>query len=98
MVGVLHLPDLDVGGLEERTSSGERPLDSPGAAILDVTRVEPLPEDSPLWSTPGVYLSPHSSTFMDDYDDRLLGLFADNLLRYQRGAPLENLVDQARGY
>jgi phosphoglycerate dehydrogenase-like enzyme len=70
----------------------------PGAAILDVTRVEPLPEDSPLWSTPGVYLSPHSSTSMDGYNDRLLGLFADNLLRYQRGAPLQNLVDRARGY
>ena len=71
---------------------------SPGAAILDVARVEPLPADSPLWAAPGVYLSPHSSTSMDDYNARLSDLFADNLLRYQRGAPLENLVDPARGY
>lgn len=70
----------------------------PGAAILDVTRVEPLPEESPLWTAPGLYLSPHSSTSMDDYNDRLVGLFAENLLRYRRGAQLENLVDPARGY
>ena len=70
----------------------------PGAAILDVTRVEPLPEDSPLWTAPGVYLSPHSSTSMDDYNERLSKLFADNLLRYQRGESLRNLVDPVRGY
>ena len=64
----------------------------PGAAILDVTRGQPDLEH------PRRVSLPHSSTFMDGYNDRLLGLFADNLLRYQRGAPLQNLVDRARGY
>lgn len=86
------------GLLDERALTAALRAGRPGAAILDVARVEPLPEDSPLWTAPGVYLSPHSSASLDDYNDRLSELFADNLLRYQRGAPLRNLVDPARGY
>ena len=29
------------------------------AAALDVTDPEPLPEDHPLWRSPGVLISPH---------------------------------------
>jgi phosphoglycerate dehydrogenase-like enzyme len=67
-------------------------------AILDVTRVEPLPADSPLWDEPGVVLSPHSSASMDRYLDDLVALVADNLGRWSRGEPLRNLVDPERGY
>ncbi|MEI7546499.1 MAG: D-2-hydroxyacid dehydrogenase [Actinomycetota bacterium] len=63
-----------------------------GAAVLDVTRKEPLPPDSPLWSTRGVYLSPHTSNSMEDYASRLASLFADNLDHYVRGLPLINRV------
>ena len=31
------------------------------AAILDVTRSEPLPVDSPMWTAKNMYLSPHCS-------------------------------------
>jgi phosphoglycerate dehydrogenase-like enzyme len=69
-----------------------------GAAILDVTREEPLPADDPLWSAPNVYISPHCSAAQDRYTQTLLALFADNLERYSRGEPLRNVVDRAAGY
>jgi phosphoglycerate dehydrogenase-like enzyme len=65
------------------------------AAILDVTRYEPLPPESPLWDAPNVLLSPHSSATADRYAERLYELFADNLRRYLAGEPLRNVVDQA---
>jgi len=69
-----------------------------GAAILDVTREEPLPADDPLWSAPNIYISPHCSAAQDRYTDTLLALFADNLERYTSGEPLRNIVDRVAGY
>ena len=66
------------------------------AAILDVTRVEPLPEDHPLWDIPEVYLSPHSSVSLDRYADNVKALALDNLARYLRGEPMRNEVDLTR--
>ena len=63
------------------------------AAILDVTREEPLPKDSPLWDAPNLYLSPHSSIPPDAYDARLLELFAENVRRYALGEALVNRID-----
>jgi len=68
-----------------------------GAAILDVTREEPLSAEDPLWSAPNVYLSPHSSIPPDAYDARLLALFARNLVAFAGDAPLENEIDLATG-
>lgn len=65
------------------------------AAILDVTREEPLPQDSPLWKAPNLYLSPHCASAPEAYDARLLDLFVRNLLHYAAGEPLENLVGVA---
>lgn len=67
------------------------------AAILDVTREEPLPSDSPLWDVPRLLISPHSSAALDGYLDLLLELFADNFGRYLRGEKLRNLVDRSAG-
>jgi phosphoglycerate dehydrogenase-like enzyme len=67
------------------------------AAILDVTRAEPLPAGDPLWTAPNLYLSPHCAIPPDVYDERLLALFADNLRRYATGQPLKNPVDPSAG-
>ena len=69
-----------------------------GAAVLDVTREEPLPADSPLWDAPNMYLSPHCSTAREGYNEALLELFCDNLERFLADEPLRNVVDPDRGY
>lgn len=69
-----------------------------GAAILDVTKQEPLPADSPLWDVPDLYLSSHASSVQDTYRADVVALFADNLGRWLRGESLRNVVDLARGY
>jgi phosphoglycerate dehydrogenase-like enzyme len=69
-----------------------------GAAIVDVTKQEPLPADSRMWDAPRLLLSPHSSTSLDRYLDSIFALFTDNLRRYLRGEPLRNVVDLSAGY
>jgi phosphoglycerate dehydrogenase-like enzyme len=70
----------------------------PAAAILDVTREEPLPKDSPLWDAPNLYLSPHSSAVHDRYFEAVINLFVANLVRYLNDEPLLNLVRPEVGY
>lgn len=62
------------------------------AAALDVVRDEPLPPDSPLWTTPGVR-TPHSAgdhrgSYRGGFD-----IFCENLAALRDGRPLRNLVD-----
>ncbi len=67
-------------------------------AALDVFAQEPLPAESPLWDLENVILTPHISGGTPIYNERAVAIFADNLRRYLAGAPLENVVDPARGY
>jgi phosphoglycerate dehydrogenase-like enzyme len=64
-----------------------------GGAALDVTTVEPLPQDSPLWTFDNVLISPHSAGCGKDGSDRFLAIFAENLARYRKGEPLIGVVD-----
>lgn len=52
-----------------------------GGAFLDVVPTEPLPRDSPLWTTPNLYLTPHASAiyveYLDLYFAELAGLIAE---------------------
>ncbi len=50
-----------------------------GGAGLDVFAVEPLPEESPLWSMPRVIVSPHSSGTTDRSIRRTEDAFIENL-------------------
>ena len=67
-------------------------------AILDVFETEPLDAKSPLWELPNVIISPHVSGLTPNYDQRAVGLFANNLKRYLSGNPLLNEVKIKRGY
>ena len=58
----------------------------------------PLPSDSPLWDSPKLAISPHSSASADRYLERVGELFYDNLARYVAGEELRNLVDLSHGY
>ncbi len=66
------------------------------AASLDVFEREPLPEDSPLWRHPRVSVSPHSAALSEPA--AVARNIAAQINAYERGEPLKNLVDRARGY
>lgn len=69
-----------------------------GGAALDVAAREPLPAGHPLWSTPGVFVTPHVSAVTDGYWERETALIVDNLERFAKGRPLRNRVDPRLGY
>jgi phosphoglycerate dehydrogenase-like enzyme len=69
-----------------------------GAATLDVTYPEPLPEGHPLYSHPKVRLTPHSGWSSDDNADRLTEKLYGNLDRFLAHEPLLDVVDAKRGY
>ena len=62
-------------------------------AGIDVTAVEPLAEDSPLWSLDNVILTPHTGGETRKYEDNVIDILLDNLDRLSRGSePLHNQV------
>ncbi|HUF05904.1 MAG TPA: D-2-hydroxyacid dehydrogenase [Candidatus Binatia bacterium] len=77
-----------------------RALDSGwiGGAVLDVFSEEPLSPDSPLYRTPNLIITPHTSWASDRVIERTVDLFVDNLRRDMAGEPLRNVVDLEAGY
>jgi len=67
-------------------------------AGLDVTEVEPLPADSPLWDLQTVIITPHVGAQSAKRADDTTDLICENLRRYLSGRPLFNLVDKRLGY
>jgi glyoxylate/hydroxypyruvate reductase A len=65
-------------------------------AYLDVFETEPLPADSPLWSHPGVSVTPHIAALTEPRTS--VGKIAENLERLRRGEAPLNTVDFAAGY
>ncbi|WP_394433788.1 D-2-hydroxyacid dehydrogenase [Streptomyces sp. SGAir0957] len=67
-------------------------------AALDVFEHEPLEADSPLWSAPGLIVSPHMSGDTVGWRDELGRQFVELYGRWESGRPLVNVVDKKRGY
>ena len=67
-------------------------------AALDVFETEPLPPDHLLWSLENVLISPHCADHTADAHERAMRFFIENLARFRRGEPLENVVDKRAGY
>jgi phosphoglycerate dehydrogenase-like enzyme len=67
-------------------------------AGMDVFQLEPLPQDHPLWTAPGVIITPHVAGRGPYTDDRRTELFIDNCVRFNEGRPLRNVVDKARWF
>ena len=54
--------------------------------------------DSPLYGTPNLVITPHTSWASDRVVERTVDLFVDNLRRDAAGEPLRNVVDLDAGY
>ncbi|MEV0585619.1 2-hydroxyacid dehydrogenase [Nonomuraea sp. NPDC050310] len=61
-------------------------------AALDVTDPEPLPGSHPLWTAPGVLITPHVAGSTPASVRRTLKLVRSQVLRYLAGEPLNNLI------
>ena len=62
------------------------------AAALDVTDPEPLPDGHPLWTAPGVLITPHVAGSVRRYTDRAWRFCGEQIERFMRGEPLLNVV------
>ena len=63
-------------------------------AALDVTDPEPLPPEHPLWTAPGVLISPHVGGNTTAFLPRAHRLVEAQLRRWVRGEPLVNEVER----
>jgi phosphoglycerate dehydrogenase-like enzyme len=66
-------------------------------AALDVTDPEPLPDGHPLWSAPGLLLTPHVGGAVRASRERAYRVVADQLARLASGQPLLNVIG-SEGY
>jgi phosphoglycerate dehydrogenase-like enzyme len=85
---VVEEPEL-IAALEDGSLAG---------AGLDVTYVEPLPSDSPLWNMPNALITPHVGAQSADRVDNSTALAIENLKRYLSGQPLLNVVNKSLGF
>lgn len=65
-------------------------------AYLDVFDTEPLPPDSPLWTHPGVTITPHSAALTEPRT--AMARVVENIERVRAGRSALNLVDFSAGY
>jgi len=84
---------IDEPALVESLESGHL-----AGAYLDVFAVEPLPQESSLWSMDNVLVSPHSGSTSDRENGRIVDLFCENLERWRAGESLVNQLDVERLY
>lgn len=70
------------------------------AAAVDVTEVEPLPADSPLWQLENLVITPHISGgfHLPETFERIVNIAAENLSAYLGGWELRNVIDFSTGY
>lgn len=86
LVNVARGAVVDTDALVAETSRGRL------LAALDVTDPEPLPPGHPLWTAPGVLISPHVGGDTPAMAPRMRRLVSDQLRRFAAGEPLANVV------
>jgi len=64
-------------------------------AGLDVFEQEPLPAEHPLWTMPGVIITPHTAGYGPYLDERRYQIILENCRRFLAGEPLRNVVDKS---
>ena len=67
-------------------------------AALDVFEHEPLPQGHPLYSVEYVLLSPHCADHTATWQDDAMRFFLEQFARFEKGEPLQNIVNKKLGY
>ncbi|MEV5706521.1 2-hydroxyacid dehydrogenase [Actinoallomurus sp. NPDC052274] len=86
LVNAARGPVVDTDALVAEASRGRL------RAVLDVTDPEPLPAGHPLWSAPGVFITPHVGGSTPASRRRAVALVRRQLERYVRDEPLHNVI------
>ncbi len=84
------LVNVGRGGLVDTEALVDAGASGRISAALDVTDPEPLPADHPLWSTPGVLITPHVSGLTSAMWPRAHRLVRAQLERFAAGEPVAN--------
>lgn len=63
-------------------------------AVLDVTEIEPLPKESPLWEHPGVILTQHTGGRFKNELNEKVEVFIENFSRFVRGENLTGAIHE----
>ena len=86
LVNVARGPVVDTDALLSEVRGGRL------RAAVDVTDPEPPPPGHPLWSTPGLLLSPHVGGSSSAFRPRVERVIVEQVHRYVAGEPLEYVV------
>jgi phosphoglycerate dehydrogenase-like enzyme len=86
LVNVARGPVVDTKALLAELESGRI------TAALDVTDPEPLPREHPLWTAPGVLISPHVGGPTSAFLPRAKRLIVNQLTRFVNQEPLANVI------
>jgi phosphoglycerate dehydrogenase-like enzyme len=65
-------------------------------AAFDVFQTEPLPPDSPFWSLPNVFITPHVGGYIVEYEEFIMPLIVDNMRAFLAGrhGEMRNIVER----
>ncbi|MEV5754183.1 2-hydroxyacid dehydrogenase [Actinoallomurus sp. NPDC052308] len=86
LVNAARGPVVDTDALVAEASRGRL------RAVLDVTDPEPLPTGHPLWSAPGVFITPHVGGSTPASRRRAVALVRRQLERHIGDEPLHNVI------
>lgn len=86
VVNVARGQVVDTDALMSEVSSGRL------RAAIDVTDPEPLPPDHPLWTMPGVLITPHLGGDTSAFEPRARTLVARQVSAWRQGLPLGNVA------
>ena len=93
IVNVTRGPIIDRDAIASALKQGKI-----AGAGLDVTPIEPLPEDDELWTMPNIVITPHTAGASQFRAHRNVLRFIENLKHYRRGEPMEGLIDKQKGF